>query len=479
MRKTKIICTLGPATEDLAEELIEYGMDAARVNFSHETYEIHAERIRNLKQARKKYDKPVPIIMDTRGPEIRTGKMKEEVWLQQGQQFILTAQEVVGDKNQVHINPPHLIKKLQPGTDIFIDDGKIKLSIKEAVNDRLICQVETGGYLSDKKGVNIPGLNFGIPCITETDRKDIEFALNLGIDYVAVSFVKNSGEINKLKKFLKSRDHSDVKVIAKIENREAVQNIDHIIEAADGLMVARGDLGVELPLSEVPGIQKKIIRKCNQLGKPVITATQMLESMNKNSIPTRAEASDVANAVYDGTDVVMLSGETAAGQYPIKSLQTLVDILLKTEQEIDYEKEYYNKDWGDFEKEVVNIIGKTATTAAYEISARAITVSTKSGNTARMIARFRPDTPIIAVTIDPRITRQLNLSWGVFPVEAEFVSELESLLSKLIECTQATSLVDQGDPVVIIAGIPTGLTGKTNMLKIHNMGDPIVNSSET
>ncbi len=473
MRKTKIICTLGPATENLSEKLIKNGMDAARVNFSHETYEIHKNRIKALKKARNKLNKPIPIIMDTKGSEIRTGIMKKKVFLKNGQEFKLITEDIIGDRHKVSINPGECLKKINISNKILIDDGKIKLKVKEILDKEAICEVISGGFLSDKKGVNIPDCNLGLSPFTKKDKKDIKFALKQGIDYIALSFVKTRKEIDSVRELLKTENSEKVKIIAKIENRQAINNVDSIIDAADGIMVARGDLGAELSLSEVPGVQKRLIRKCYLRGKPVITATQMMESMIENPVPTRAEASDVANAVYDGTSVVMLSGETAAGDYPIKALKTLVNIIKYTEEDIHYQERFKKEDWF-FEKNIVNTIGKSTTSAAFELKAKAITVSTRSGNSARMISRFRPDVPIVAVTINPRIERQLNLSWGIYPVKTEFIEEVEELFQELITCTRKTEIVKDGDLIIFIAGIPTGVKGSTNMMKIHRIGDDVI-----
>lgn len=473
MRKTKIICTLGPTTENLSEELIKQGMDAARVNFSHETYEIHKNRIQELKKARNKLKKPIPIIMDTKGAEIRTGIMEEKVFLQQGQEFRLVADDITGDQSKVSINPGNCIKNIDIADRILIDDGKIKLEVKKILDNEVLCEVISGGFLSDKKGVNIPDCDLGLSTLTEKDKKDIRFALQQGIDYIALSFVQTRKEIDIVRDILKQENFEEVKIIAKIENRRAVENIDSIIDASDGIMVARGDLGAELSLSEVPGIQKKLIKKCYLRGKPVIIATQMLESMVENPVPTRAEASDVANAVYDGASVVMLSGETAAGKHPLKALKNLVDIINGTEKDIDYQERFNKEDWL-FEKNTVNIIGKATTSAAFELQAKVITVSTRSGNSARMISRFRPDVPIVAVTISSRIERQLNLSWGIYPVKADFIADIEELFQELISCTRKTGIVEDGDLMIFIAGIPTGIKGSTNMMKIHRIGDDII-----
>lgn len=470
MRKTKIICTLGPTTEGLCEELITNGMDAARINFSHETHEIHKRRIIEFKKARDKLGIPVPLIADTKGPEIRTGVVKGTVELKNGQEFTLFKSEITGDNKGVSVSYPDLYKNIKGIMDIFIDDGKIHLIVKGIKNDNIICEVASGGILSSRKGVNIPGLICCLPFLNSKDIDDIMFAIENGFDYIAPSFVRDKDDLKQIRDILDRNNCNDMKIIAKIENKAAVDNIDEINSHSDGIMIARGDMGVEMPLSEVPIIQKRLIRNCYSKGKPVIIATQMLESMVDNSIPTRAEVSDVANAVYDNTSAVMLSGETANGKHPVEALRRMVNIIETTEKDINYRKRFFDEDWLT-EKSIVSIIGQSASVAAFELNAKAIVVITNTGNSARMISRFRPSCPIIAVTVEERIERQLNLSWGIHPVRTKYLKNITELYNNTMKCAEKTGIAARGDLVVMVAGIPTGPKGKTNMIKIHKLGD--------
>ncbi len=474
MRRTKIICTMGPTTEGRLTELIENGMDAARVNFSHEDYSIHASRIQELKEAREKLGKPIPLIIDTKGPEIRTGMMKSGTVLKNGQEFRLGINGSEGDINGVSLSCDMLFKHIKKDDSIFIDDGRIKLKVTGIDGTEIITTVISGGPLSNKKGVNVPGRHTGIPFLSDKDIKDIRFGIKHGFDYIALSFVKDREDVELVRRILNEEGSEDIRIIAKIEHESAVRNIDEIIDASDGIMIGRGDLGIEMSFSALPGIQKKLIRKCYLSGKPVITATQMLESMTQNPLPSRAEVSDVANAIYDGTSAVMLSGETAMGSYPIRSLKTMVEIVESTESDIDYKKRYHKEDWFFTEKSIVNIIGQSTTVASFNLDAKAIIVPTRSGNSARMISRFRPSSPIIALTISPRIERQLNMSWGIYPLRTVFKGEINELFNNLILCAEKTGLLKNGDLVIITAGIPTGKAGKTNMLKAHIMGDDVL-----
>ncbi|MBN2851639.1 MAG: pyruvate kinase [Clostridia bacterium] len=475
MRKTKIICTLGPATEGKIDQLIENGMDAARLNFSHETHEIHLRRIKETKQAREKLNKPIPLIIDTRGPEMRIGVLSKKVTLKQGQIFTLVNEDLIGDEKKASISNKNLYLCVKPTKEIFIDDGRIRLEVTSIKDKDIICKVTSGGVISSKKGVNVHDCETGLPFISESDIKDIEFALDNDFDYIALSFVRKASDIYQVRTLLKKKYKQDVKIIAKIENQEAVRNIDEIIDASDSIMIARGDLGIELPISEVPVIQKKLIKKCYSNAKPVIVATQMLESMTDNPLPTRAEVSDVANAVYDGTSVVMLSGETAAGDFPIESLRMMVQVINDTEADIDYRKRFDLKSFDQIEKNVLNIISKAAVVASFEIDAKAIVVPTRTGNSARMLSSYRPKSAIVAITVKPEIQRQLNMSWGIMPMLSKFIGEQKELYENAMELTQETGLAEKGDIVVLTGGIPTGSDGKTNMIKLHKMGDKVIN----
>ena len=473
IRKTKIICTLGPATENIIEQLIQNGMDTARVNQSHETHEIHARRIQELKQAREKLGKPVALLMDTKGPEIRTGLVEKPVQLRPDQSFDLVCKDLIGDEHQVSVSYPGLCLRVSASDIIIIDDGNIRLQVEQVSGDVIHCRVLTGGVLSNRKSVNVPDCDLGLPFLSEKDLDDIQFAVKHDFDFIALSFVSYSYDIEQVREILNRFDCSSIRIIAKIENKKSVEQIDSIIEASDGIMIARGDLGVELPLEQVPIIQKRLIKACYLRGKPVITATQMLESMIDNPLPTRAEVSDVANAVYDSTSAVMLSGETAAGQYPVDTVRIMTNIILSTEQDIDYKNRFSNEDWFSV-KNTVNIIGQATTVAAFELDAKAIIVITNTGNSARMIARFRPVCPIIAITVDPRSERQLNMSWGIHPHRTQYIAEAKGLLNNAVECAKMTGLVQDGDVVILTSGLPTGEAGKTNMLKVHRIGDKVL-----
>lgn len=472
MRKTKIICTLGPSTTNLCEELIKNGMDTARLNLSHGTYSDHIIKIEELKKAREKLNKPVSLLLDTKGPEIRTGVLSSPVLLRPKNRFILFNQNQVGNEEGVWVSHSELYRRMKPGDNILIDDGKIALSVEYIDGKDIVCIVVDGGILSNRKSINVPYCDSGLCFISEKDREDIDFAVNQDFDYIALSFVSSSEDVNSVREILKEKGSSDIKIIAKIENRIAVEKIDEIIDASDGIMVARGDLGVEIPLEQVPVIQKKLIKKCYFKGKPVITATQMLESMVENPRPTRAEVSDVANAIYDGTSAVMLSGETAAGKNPVLVVKTMARIVETTENDIDFKKRFYSEDWFS-ENTIVNIIGQAATVSSFELDVKAFIAITNSGKTARMISRFRPYTPIIALCVSPKIQRQLNMSWGIVPVLTEFIDNAEALFSSSVERAKTTNIVGDSDMVILVAGLPTGSSGKTNMIKIHRIGEPV------
>lgn len=474
MRRTKIICTMGPATEGLCEELVLNGMDAARFNFSHENHEIHGRRIEEIKSAREKFKKPIPLIIDTKGPEMRIGPVKGKIDLKKGNFIKLVVEDMEGDENAVSITNKNLYKKVEPLQSIFINDGRIELQVEKVDGTDIVCKVISGGMLTSRKGVNIPGCDAGLPFLTGQDMKDIEFAVENDFDFIALSFVHSATDIYKVRGMLKQMHREDIKIIAKIENRNSIDNIDEIIDAADSIMIARGDMGIEIPLSQVPVVQKRLTKKCYLSAKPVIVATQMLESMTENPLPTRAEVSDVANAIYDGTSVVMLSGETAAGDFPIKSLQTMVKVIEDTEKDINYKERFYSEDFANIKNNTINVIGKASVVTSFEMNAKAIVMPTRSGRTARMVSSFRPRCPIIAITMNPTIQRQLNMSWGIKPMMSEFIGDQKQLFENVMKQAGASGLAKKGDTVIMIAGIPTGSAGKTNMLKIHKMGNPVV-----
>ena len=467
MRRTKIICTLGPAvdSEDMIRTLIRTGMDAARFNFSHGSHPEHLERLNMLKSVRDAMGRPVATILDTKGPEIRIKSFETKtVTLEPGDTFTLTTEDVVGNQGWVSVTYPQLHQELQPGQEILIDDGLVAIRVDRIEDTKIICTVENGGTLSANKSINIPGVHIQLPALTEKDIDDIRFGVENDFDFIAASFVRRAADVEAVRAVLHDCGGDDVKIIAKIENQEGVDNLDDIPEAADGIMVARGDLGVEIPAARVPILQKQMIRKGLQLGKPVITATQMLDSMMRNPRPTRAEVSDVANAVYDGTGSVMLSGETAGGKYPVEALTAMVGIVTETESAIDY--------WKQFQKQRVlpasninDAITHTCCLTAKDLDAKAILTATSSGRSARMICRFRPACPIAALTMHEKVRRQLNISWGVTPFLTGEVTSTDRIFSLSAEVALKERLVQNGDTVVITAGVPLGKSGSTNLIK--------------
>lgn len=476
MRMTKIICTLGPAVDDeqLVEELILEGMDVARLNFSHGTHEDHQVRVDRLKQVREKLDKPVALLLDTKGPEIRMGKFeKGEVTLKEGNEFILVNESIIGNEEKATISHKELYKDVKVGTRILINDGLVAIEVTKVEGKDIYTRILNGGVISNNKGVNIPETDTHLPSITEQDIKDIEFAVKNEFDFIACSFVRKAANVNEVRKLLKKLGGEKVKIIAKIENREGVNNFDEILKVSDGIMVARGDLGVEIPTEEVPIVQKMIIEKCYKNGKPVITATQMLDSMIKNPRPTRAESSDVANAVYDGTSAIMLSGESAAGKYPIESVKTMARIASKAEQSIDYGKRLASLHF-DMMDNITNAISYATCTTALQLKSSAIISVTHSGETARMISRFRPSCPIIAPTDNAMVQRQLSLSWGVIPCLVGQLTTIEEMFEVGVNKALEMNLVKNGEIVVITAGVPGGVSGTTNLLKVHTVGNVLV-----
>lgn len=470
MRKTKIVCTLGPATDEgnVLEELIENGLNVVRCNFSHGSHEEHIGRINKVKELRKKCNKPIAILLDTKGPEIRTGNFENgKVQVHSGQTFTLVGEEqIIGDENRVNITYPDLYKDIKPGSVILIDDGLIKMEVTEIVGKDIVCQVKNDGKISDKKGVNVPDVHINMEYLSEQDKKDIIFGIENDVDFIAASFVRCADDVKQIRRILKEYNGENIDIIAKIENSEGILNIDSIIDAADGIMVARGDMGVELPEEEVPIIQKMIIRKVYQAGKKVITATQMLDSMMNNPRPTRAETTDVANAVYDGTSAIMLSGETAAGKYPVEALKTMVRIAERTEMDIDYKKRFFTQSIPT-QRNITKAVCHATCTTAYDLEAKAILTVTKSGGSARMISSCRPDCMVIAGTTGKKTCRQLNLSWGITPVLLKEKEDVLELFDYAVEVAKDTGLVNKGDIVVITSGVPLGTSGTTNMMKVQ------------
>lgn len=469
-RKTKIVCTIGPASgsSPIIEELIRAGMNIARLNFSHGTHEEHAGYIQAIREATSKLNVPVAILQDLSGPRIRTGVLKDkEVRLREGANFTLTTRKVIGDEHKVSVNLPGLPEHVKPGDAIFLGDGAIKLAVVNNTSTDVRCSVIVGGILGWEKGINVPGVNLKIPSFTDKDRGDLLFGLEKGVDFVALSFVKKAEDVLQLRRFLNERK-ADIPIIAKIEKWEAWENLGEILAAADGLMVARGDLGVEIPPERVPLAQKEIIKRCNHTGKPVITATQMLESMMDSPFPTRAEVTDVANSIFDGTDAIMLSGETAVGRYPVEAVKMMVQIALETEAALPYTKILLDKG-ADLEPQTDDAISYAACHIAQQLGAVAIVAFTTSGSTARRVAKYRPGVPILATTPSPHEMRRLLLSCGVYPYEVAEPSTVDELFAQGISLSLETGAAKKGDLIVITAGVPTGIRGTTNLLKVQRV----------
>ncbi|MCI5945105.1 MAG: pyruvate kinase [Eubacterium sp.] len=469
MRKTKIICTLGPSTDrdDILEQLICAGMDVARLNFSHGSHEEQKGRMDEVKRLRKKYNRPVACLLDTKGPEIRIKTFeKGKIYLERGQKFCLTTRDVTGNEEIVSITYENLVHDISKGASILIDDGLIELKVLSVDETDIHCEAQNSGYISNRKGVNVPGVSLSMPYLSEKDISDILFGIQEDVDFIAASFTRSAEDIEQIRSLLKENGGEDIKIIAKVENAQGVDNIDEIIEAADGVMVARGDMGVEIPEEEVPILQKMIIHKVCGAGKIVITATQMLDSMMKNPRPTRAETTDVANAVFDGTSAVMLSGETAAGAYPVEAFQTMAKIATRTEEAIHYEKRFRDTVVNP-DPSVTDAICHATCSTAYDLNAKAIVTVTKSGFSARMISRFRPACMIIGCAIDEKVCRQLNLSWGVTPLMLGEEWEVFVLFDRAITAGKKSGLLEEGDITVITSGVPIGRSGTTNMLKVH------------
>lgn len=472
MRKTKIICTVGPATDNgnILYDLMKAGMNVARFNFSHGTYDIHRKRFEQVKTAREKLGLPIATMLDTRGPEIRLGLFKDNkpVEIKAGDKYTLTTREVEGDEKTASISFENLPGDVSVGTKILINDGLVSMTVDEISATDIVCTVVDGGTLSNNKGVNVPGVDLSMPYLSEKDMTDLEFGSKLNFDFIAASFVRTGADVAYLRKFINSLGWRTPRIIAKIENMDGVENIDEIIEAADGVMVARGDMGVEIPFEKIPSIQKSIIRKAYRAGKQVITATQMLESMITNPRPTRAEITDVANAIYDGTSAIMLSGETAAGAHPVEAVETMALIAETTESEIDYIT-HFKKGTDEDSKSITNAISHATVTTAHDLNAKAIITVTKSGSTARMISKHRPSAMIIGCTTDEIICRQMSMSWGIVPLMCDEKDNSDALFSHAVEIAKKNKLVSKDDIVVITAGIPLGISGTTNMLKVEKI----------
>ncbi|WP_027363260.1 pyruvate kinase [Desulfotruncus alcoholivorax] len=474
MRRTKIVCTIGPASEsvEMLEKMMLAGMNVARLNFSHGTHEEHAKRIKAIREAAGNVGKNIAIMLDTKGPEIRLGMLeKEPVELKAGADVCLTTEDVKGTEQLLPVSYKGLPGDVKAGDRILISDGLIALRVKAVDGPNIFCKIENGGEITSQKGVNVPGVKVSLPSLTENDKKDIIFGIENNLDFVAASFIRKASDVLAIRRIIEDNNgHMDI--ISKIESREAVVNLAEIIKVSDGIMVARGDLGVEIPPEEVPLIQKTIIEKCNQTGKPVITATQMLESMIQNPRPTRAEASDVANAILDGTDAIMLSGETAAGKYPIEAVETMARIAAQAESAIKFEELLKNKRRA-LSKTVTDAISHATVTTAMDLGAAAIISSTEAGYTARMVSKYRPRAPVIAATPHAKVLRKLALVWGVQPLLVGRTEDTDSMINAAVEVSLAAGLIKAGDLTVITAGVPVGVHGTTNLIKVHTVGDII------
>lgn len=466
LKKTKIVCTMGPSTDsdDILRELALNGLNVCRFNFSHGSHEEHKERMDRTKRVREELGLPIAILLDTKGPEIRTGEFKEPVVLEEGAKFVIQMEDCIGDENRCTVSFKGMAEDVKPGDIVLIDDGLVALRVDEIKGGEIFTTVQNSGKVSSRKGVNLPGVVTNLPAITEKDIEDIKFGVREGIDFIAASFVRKAQDVIEIRKILEENGGEDIQIFSKIENQEGVDNIDSILQASDGIMVARGDMGVEIPSEEVPIVQKMIIKKCNELAKPVITATQMLDSMIRNPRPTRAEVTDVANAIYDGTDAIMLSGETAAGKYPIEAVKTMNRIAIRTEETLDYSSKL-NNDKSE-KVTVTDAISHATCTTAMDLNAKAIITSTSSGYTTRMVSKFRPSAPIIAATWSEKVMRKLSLVWGVYPILSENVVSTDEVVESSIASALEAGYVHPGDIVVNTAGVPVGQTGKTNMIRV-------------
>ncbi|MFB5663583.1 pyruvate kinase [Alteribacillus sp. HJP-4] len=475
MRKTKIVCTIGPASEsnEMLENLMHAGMNVARLNFSHGDFAEHKARIDTIRETSKRLDKNVAILLDTKGPEIRTHSMKDgALQLEKGQELIVSGEEVEGTTEKISVTYPNLADDMAPGKKILLDDGLIELEVLKVMGRDLRTKVLNNGELKNKKGVNLPNVSVNLPGITEKDAADIKFGIQQEVDFIAASFVRRASDVLEIRELLEKHNAGDIQIIPKIENQEGIDNIDEILEVSDGLMVARGDLGVEIPPEEVPLVQKNLIKKCNTLAKPVITATQMLDSMQRNPRPTRAEASDVANAIFDGTDAIMLSGETAAGDYPEESVKTMSNIALKAETALKYE-DILSQRTKESRRSITNSISQSVSHTAYNLNAAAILSATESGHTAKIVSKYRPESPIIAVTSNEKVFRRLALVWGVTPMLGVAAASTDEMLDSTVRESLKTDFVKHGDLVVITAGVPVGESGTTNIMKVHVIGEVI------
>ncbi len=477
MKKTKIVCTIGPASEsvDMLVNLINAGMNVCRLNFSHGDYEEHGARIKNIREAVKITGKRVAILLDTKDPEIRTNDMENgAITMKIGDSVRISMTEVLGTNEKFSITYPELINDVNVGSHILLDDGLIDLEVTDIDRDanEIVTVVKNEGVLKNKKGVNVPGVSVNLPGITEKNANDIRFGIGQGIDFIAASFVRRASDVLEITKILEEENATHIQIIPKIENQEGIDNIDEILKVSDGLMVARGDMGVEIPTEDVPVVQKALIKKCNALGKPVITATQMLDSMQRNPRPTRAEANDVANAIYDGTDAVMLSGETAAGDYPLEAVQTMARIAVRTEETLVNQDSFALKLYS--KTDMTEAIGQSVGHTARNLGIQTIVAATESGHTARMISKYRPKAHIVAITFSEQKARSLSLSWGVYATVADKPSSTDEMFNLASKVSQEEGYASEGDLIIITAGVPVGEKGTTNLMKIQMIGSKLV-----
>lgn len=480
MKKTKIVATIGPASEseEVLRELFSNGLNVCRLNFSHGTHEEHQERIDRIKRIREDMNLPIAIMLDTKGPEIRLGDFEnDQIELNQGDTFTLTTRDIMGNEEIVSVSYKNLPQDVEIGGRILIDDGLVELKIVEIKEDTDIkCTAINSGLLENHKGVNVPNVKINLPAVTDKDIEDIKFGIKNNVDFLAVSFVRTADDVTVIRKILEDNGGQNIDIISKVESQQGVDNLDEIILMSDGIMVARGDLGVEVKSQEIPLIQKEMIKKCNIAGKPVITATQMLDSMVRNPRPTRAEVTDVANAILDGSGAIMLSGETAAGKYPLDSVKMMYEIARTTEKALDYE-ELLRVRSRQTQQNTTNAIGKSTCTTAADLDAKAIITATSSGHTSRAISKFRPKAPIIAATNTEAVRRKLALEWGVYPVLAGDSATTDEVIDESIASALEAGYVEEGDLVVLTAGVPVGLSGTTNLIKVHSIGKVLLHGA--
>ena len=477
MRKTKIVCTLGPATDSdgVLREMLESGMNVARFNFSHGSHEEHKRRLDALKALREELGLPVAAMLDTKGPEVRLRSFADgAVALKTGGEFTLTTRDVAGDERICSVTYADLPGDVKPGNTILLDDGLVRLTVLETTSTDIRCRVENDGVMKNNKGVNVPGIRLSMPYMSQRDREDILFGVEQGFDFIAASFVRTAADVREIRRLLDEAG-SSIQIIAKIENQEGVSNLTEILSVADGIMVARGDMGVEIDFTEIPIIQKDMIAQCMDAGKPVITATQMLDSMVENPRPTRAEITDVANAIYDGTSAIMLSGETAAGKYPVDAVKTMDAIARRTEADINYAKRMRNLT-GSARLSIAAATAHAACTTALDIGADAIITVSQSGATARLVSRFRPGSTVVACLLSEQVRRQMALYWGVVPLLLPYAQNTDQLIDFAVRAAEEAGLVKQGDLVVLTAGVPVGVSGTTNMIKVHLIGGALLNA---